>query len=103
MLHDLLRQSPAAERRKRCDSHERALQPAHICADAAGEKLKNFVAQYDLLAARFFSQDRHASCDIRRLKLSGESPFKARHQAVLQICDLGSGPIAGEDDLLMSI
>src|SRR5262249_13809937 len=51
----------------------------------------------------FFPQDRHTSFDVRRLKLSGESPFKARNQAVLQICDLGSGPIAGKDDLLMSI
>src|SRR6266576_5031126 len=103
MLHDLLRQFLAAERRERCDSHERALQPTDICANAAGKKLKNFVPQYDLHAARFFPHDRHARLDVRRLKLRSEPPLKARNQAVLQIRNLGRGPIAGKDNLFMSI
>src|SRR5436190_9349775 len=103
MLHDLLRQFLAAERRKRCDSHQRALQPTDICANPAGKKLKNFVPQYNLHAARLFPQDRHARLDVRRLKLRGQPPFKARNQAVLQIRNLGSGPVAGKDNLFMSI
>src|SRR6266496_4828923 len=103
MLHDLLRQFLAAERRERCDPHERALQSTDICANAAGKKLKNFVPQYDLHAARFFPQDRHARLDVRRLKLRGQPPFKARNQAVLQIRNLGSGQVAGKDNLFMSI
>src|SRR4026209_1454544 len=103
MLHDLLRQFLAAERRKRSHTHERAFQSAHVRPNAAGKKLKNFIAQYDLHATRLLPQDRHAGLDVGRLKLSGEPPLKARNQAVLQVCNLGSRPIAGEDDLLMSI
>src|ERR1043165_5583716 len=103
MLHDLLGQFLAAERRKRCYTHERAFQSAHVRPNAAGKKLKNLIAQYNLHSPRFFPQDGHARLDVRRLKLSGEPPLKARNQAVLQIRNLRSRPIAGEDDLLMSI
>src|SRR5207237_9436438 len=82
---------------------ERPLQPTNIGANASGKELKNFVPQYDLHAARFFPQDRHARLDVRRLKLRGQPPFKARNQAVLQIRNLGSGPVAGKDNLFMSI
>ena len=55
------------------------------------------------MRARFLPQDRHARLDVWRLKLSGQPPLKARNQAVFQIRNLGSRPIAGEDDLLMPI
>src|SRR6266699_1146097 len=103
MFDHVLRQFLSAERRKGCDAHERALEATYVRADATGEKLENFIAQFDLHRARFFQQDGHARLDIRRLKLSGKSPLKAGDQAVFQVGDLRSGPVAGEHDLFMPV
>ena len=59
--------------------------------------------QFDLHGARFFSQNRQAGLDVRRLKLGGESPFKAGNQAVLEVGDLRSRPVAGEHDLFVPV
>ena len=103
MLDNFLCEFFSAERRKGGDAHERALETTHVRTNAIGDKLENLIPQLDLQRARFFSQDRHPRLDVRRLKLGGKSPFETRNQAVFQIRDLGSGPVAGEHDLLMPV
>ena len=41
--------------------------------------------------------------DIRRLKLGGQSPLKAGNEAVLEVGDLGSRPVAREHDLFVAV
>src|SRR5262249_14784359 len=103
MLHDFLRQFLAAERHKGSHAHQRALQAAHICADTAGEELKNIFMQSDLHRVGLFAQDSQARLDVWRLKLGGQAPFKSRHQPVLQIGNLRSRAVTREHDLFMSI
>src|SRR5260370_39507199 len=103
MLDNFLREFLAAKGRESGYPHERALQTAHICANAAGEKLKNVISQFDLHCGRLFSQDREARLDVWRLKLSGKSPFKSRNKAVFQICDFRGGEGAGVEEWVVPL
>ena len=103
MFDDFVGQLLAAEGGKRRHPHERAFEPADVGANAVGEKIENFVAQFDLQGVRFLAQDRHARFDIGRLQFRRQSPFEARNEAMLEIGDLGGRAIAREDDLFMSV
>ena len=76
MLDHLVGQLFAAEGRERRHAHERALEPAHIRANAIGQEFENFIAQFDLKCVRFLSQDGHARFHIGWLQLRRQSPFE---------------------------
>src|SRR5262249_10137600 len=103
MLDRFLRKFLTAERRERSNAHQRPLQAAHICANAAGEELENLIPQFDLHAVRLFSQDGQPRLDVWRLKFSGKSPFKTRNQTLLQVRDFRGGPITGQYDLFVAV
>jgi hypothetical protein len=50
-----------------------------------------------------FSQNRHPSLNIRRLKFGGEAPFEAGYEPLLQICYLAGRAIARQNDLLTAV
>ena len=64
---------------------------------------KTSSSQPDLQGPRFLAQDGHARFHVRRLQLRRQAPFEARNEAVLEIGDLRSRPIAGKDDLFVSV
>src|SRR2546423_4748350 len=92
-----------AQGRERGDPHERALETAHVAANAAREEVKDLIGEFDLHAPRFFAENRKPGFDRGRLELGGQSPFEARNQAMLEICDFRRRTIGREHDLFMSI
>ena len=102
-LHALLRQRAAAERDERRHAHERAFEPADVCADALCEKFNQ--RRLDLHAERggLLLQNRGARLHIRRLQLGGHAPLEARDEARLEVVDLRGRAVGGEDDLLVAV
>src|SRR5436189_3739534 len=103
MLHDVVSELFAAERGKGRDAHERAFQPADVCANAGGQEIESLVAQLNPQGMRFFPQDRHACFHIGRLELGGESPFETGNESMLEIRNLGRRAVAREDNLFMAV
>src|ERR1051326_703550 len=93
----------ATERGVGRNPDQRALQPAHVGANAIRQEFENLVAQFDLQGSRFLAQNGETSLHRRRLEFGGQTPLETRNQPVLEIGDLGGRPIAGKDNLLVAV
>jgi hypothetical protein len=94
----------AGEMRGGDHAPQRALEFAHVGADALGDEERDFLGQLDLRRrACLAHQDRDAGLELRRLDRDRQTPAEARLQPLLEAVDLLRIAIAGQDHLLLAL
>ena len=92
----------AGEARVGDHAAQRALELAHVGADALGDEERHFLRQLDADGLRLGHEDRHAGLELRRLDRHRESPAEARFEPLLQALDLLRVAVAGQDHLVLA-
>ena len=68
-----------------------------------GQERDDRIRQLHAERRRLLVQDGQPSLDVRGLEVGSHSPLEAGNQPLLQALNLVSRPVAGQDDLLVSI
>src|SRR5213596_3488824 len=85
LLGEVHRHLASGQRAEGNHAGERALELADVGLHAAGDEVRDVVAESHALEGGLLLEDGHARLEVRRLDVSDQSPLEPRPQALLDL------------------